>query len=58
MLDFNKELNAGAAGRPPLMQVLLPLCRTSPVLVLRKGQRVATFDGKPSVRAVEEWLGS
>jgi hypothetical protein len=58
LLDYNAEASSGGASRPALLQVLLPLCRTSPVIVLRKGVRVATFDGKPSVRAVEEWLGS
>ena len=44
--------------KPPLMRALLSRLRKSPVGVLRKGQKLATFDGQPSVRQVEEWLGA
>lgn len=56
LLDYNSE-NSSVA-KPERMSSLLRMVRTSPVCVLRKGARLALFDGRPSVGMVEEWLGS
>jgi hypothetical protein len=57
LLDYDKAVSAQAA-QPPRMGALLPMVRSSPVCVLRKGARLATFEGKPSVRRVEDWVGA
>ena len=57
LLDYHAA-SSSAAPKPPRLAALLPRVRTSPVCVLRKGTRLASFEGKvPSMRTVEEWLG-
>jgi hypothetical protein len=56
LLDYNAE-NA-KSQRPARMGALLGRARTSPVCVLRKGSRLASFGGRVSAAAVEEWLAS
>ena len=56
LLDYHAA--ATAAERPPRLASLLSMVRQSPVCVLRKGVRLAAYNGKPSVGVVEEWLGN
>ena len=55
LLDYHAELSQAKTAR---LSALLPFTRASPVCVLRKGARVASFEGRPSLRVVEEWLGA
>ena len=55
VLDYSAE--STRAGKPMRLAGLLPMVRQTPVCVLRKGERLASFGGRPSARLVDEWLG-
>ena len=54
LLDYAAESTREA--KPPLLRALLPMLRTNPVGVLRKGQKLAGFGSVLTVRGVDEWI--